>query len=304
MRNSSTPSSDTDRNFWLWVTKPYDYNDEDGNEREDLDPSNDTDNEGWWWTCHKDTKKGDLVFLWRTSPRCDIGYLIQAASDAYTIGHDDYASEHGWDYRCDYISLYKFNNPLTIAEIRNTAYLDDWNALNGRFQRRVFRTSTEHWEILNKLIITKNPKYKNFINKLLNTQVDRKIQLEEELEQELVQNLELLKPFGFNLKLYLDPITNASGQQYICMGLGGRIDLLCYDTKSKQYVVIELKNVRAGQNTFGQISSYVGWVKKNIAGKSKVSGLVISRGYDTKFESALSNDDKIIHLDLSRLGFS
>ena len=88
------------------------------------------------------------------------------------------------------------------------------------------------------------------------------------------------------------------------MGLGGRIDLLCYDTKSKQYVVIELKNVRAGQNTFGQISSYVGWVKKNIAGNSKVSGLVISRGYDTKFESALSNDNKIIHLDLSRLGFS
>jgi hypothetical protein len=80
-------SDETERQYWLWVTRPEYYLDEDGNEREDLDPSHGVDTEGWW-TCHKDTQEGDLVFLWRTTPKRDIGYLIQAASDAYSIADD------------------------------------------------------------------------------------------------------------------------------------------------------------------------------------------------------------------------
>jgi hypothetical protein len=40
-----------------------------------------------------------LIFLWRAKwpnkRKSDIGYLIQAKSDAYSITDDDYASEHG-----------------------------------------------------------------------------------------------------------------------------------------------------------------------------------------------------------------
>ena len=44
--------------FWLWVTRPEYYNDEDDVERDlvDLNRSGIDTN----WTCHKDTHKGDL----------------------------------------------------------------------------------------------------------------------------------------------------------------------------------------------------------------------------------------------------
>jgi hypothetical protein len=109
------------------------------------------------------------------------------------------------------------------------------------------------------------------------------------------------------LELYSDPTTGLSGEQFIC-GYGGRIDLLCYDKSRGQYVVIELKIVRAGQNTFGQISGYMGWVQDRIAENKPVMGVVISRGYDTKFEAALKTTNRILPLrveDLEEdLGFS
>ena len=92
------------RQYWLWVTRPEYYLDENGRDREDLDPASGIDSDGWW-TCHRDTKRGDLVFLWRSSPKKDIGYLIQSESDAYSIADDN---THGWDYACDYQVLYKF----------------------------------------------------------------------------------------------------------------------------------------------------------------------------------------------------
>jgi hypothetical protein len=72
------------------------------------------------WTCHKDTKKGDLVLLWRTSPKKDIGYLVQAESDSYSIVDDN---DHGWQYGCDYQMLYKFNHPISVKDLRNDPYL-------------------------------------------------------------------------------------------------------------------------------------------------------------------------------------
>ncbi len=81
------------------------------------------------------------------------------------------------------------------------------------------------------------------------------------------------------------------------------MDLLCYDRSRKRYVVIELKNVSASQNTFGQIANYIGWVQDRIAGHYPVIGLVISRGQDAKFESSCRVTDRIVQLDLDQLGF-
>jgi tetratricopeptide (TPR) repeat protein len=120
----------------------------------------------------------------------------------------------------------------------------------------------------------------------------------------LATNLKILKNFGHDLELYVDPTSKLSGRQLICKGNGGRIDLLCCDRTQKRYVVIELKNVRAGQNTFGQISNYMGWVQNRIARNVPVIGIVISRGYDTRFESALKITDKISHINVEDLGFA
>jgi len=128
--------------------------------------------------------------------------------------------------------------------------------------------------------------------------------LEEQLEDALVNNLGLLKARGHDLELYVDPMTGTRGRQLVCRGNGGRIDLLCIDRQRGRYVVIELKNVRAGQNTFGQVCNYMGWVQANIAADRPVIGLVISRGCDDKFLSAQKVTDRVLHLDIEQLGFA
>lgn len=70
--------------YWVRVTTPGYYLEEDGSDRKDLDPSLQSDPDGWW-TCHKNTKRGDLILLYRTKPKMDAGYLIQAETDAYSI---------------------------------------------------------------------------------------------------------------------------------------------------------------------------------------------------------------------------
>src|SRR5262249_21324800 len=96
-----------ERRYWVWITGPKYYLDEEGLDREDLDPQSGVDSDGWW-TCHRNTQKGDLALLYRSRLKRDIGYLIQVESDAYSIADDRYASDQGWDYACDYRILYKF----------------------------------------------------------------------------------------------------------------------------------------------------------------------------------------------------
>lgn len=290
------------RRYWVWVADQYSYLDDDGNERADLDPRNNIDNNGWW-TCHRDTKKGDLILLYRSRIKRDIGYLTQAESDAYSIADDKYASEWEWDYGCDNKFLYKFDNPLPLQDLRANPYLQDWGAYRGNFQKRVYEIPLPHWKRLNSLLAAKNRGYKHFLSGVEDSQVSQSILLEEELEEALVNDLSRLRAFGFDLELCSEELDGFRGRQQVCMGHGGRIDLLCFDRKKKRYVVIELKNVRANQNTFGQIWTYVGWVQENIADKKKVVGLVISRGYDVRFQTSLRMTDRIFHIDLNQLGF-
>jgi tetratricopeptide (TPR) repeat protein len=227
--------------------------------------------------------------------------LIQAESDAYSIADDN---DQGWDYGCDYEVLYKFEHPLHIKDLRQNPYFDEWGPLRSSFQRSNFKISSEYWSKLNNLLALNNPGYQDFIENTQRRSIAESIGLEKELEDALVANLGILKKFGYDLELFADPISNQSGRQFICKGNGGRIDLLCYDRTQKRYVVIELKNVRASQNTFGQIYNYMGWVQDRIAKDVPVKGLVISRGYDTRFESALKIADRISHINVEDLGFS
>lgn len=282
------------RRYWLWVTTPEYYLDEDGNDQECLDPESNVDSDGWW-TCNKATKEGDLVILYRAKLKKDLAYLIQTESDAYSIADDN---DEGWDYGCDYRVLYKFKNPIHIKELRKDPYFDDWPPLRAAFRRSNFKISDEYWVSLNQLAAAKNQGYQDFINQILKEPIAELRGGEKALEEALVNNLKILNKFGYDLELYIDPKSKLSGRQYVCKGNGGRIDLLCYDKKRRIYIVIELKNVRAGQNTFGQISNYMGWVQERIAKNVPVVGLVISKGYDTRFESALKITDRIKQLNV------
>lgn len=290
------------RRYWVWIADERSYLDEDGNERADLDPKNKIDNEGWW-TCHRETKRGDLILLYRSRLKKDIDYLIQAGSDAYSIADDEIASSWGWDYGCDNKFIYKFDNPLTLREMRENPYLQDWGAYRGNFQKRVYEIPSAHWKRLSALLAEKNRGYKTFLSSIEKTNISQTILLEEELEERLFHDLARLKPFGYDLEIYVSKTDGTIGRQFVCKGNGGRIDLLCYDRKKKHFVVIELKNVCANQNTFGQICNYVGWVKQRIAKREKVIGLVISRGGDVRFQDAAKITDKIFQINLEELGF-
>lgn len=128
-------SESNERQYWLWVTRPDYYLDEDGCDREDLDPALGADSDGWW-TCNKATKEGDLVLLWRTSPKKDIRYLIQAESDAYSIADDN---DKGWDYGCDYEVLYKFEQSLHAKDLRQNPYFDDGGLSDAVFKEAILK---------------------------------------------------------------------------------------------------------------------------------------------------------------------
>jgi hypothetical protein len=70
----------------------------------------------------------------------------------------------------------------------------------------------------------------------------------------------------------------------------GPIDILARSKDSKEWLVIELKKGRSGDQVVGQIQRYMGWVLRNRikqGGGESVKGLIILKNTDTKLEYAL-----------------
>lgn len=77
----------------------------------------------------------------------------------------------------------------------------------------------------------------------------------------------------------------------------GPIDLLATDTKTSDYVVIELKKGRSADKVYGQCSRYMGWIRKNLAtGSQKVHGVIIAREIDAKLKAARDAHDTKVDL--------
>jgi len=286
-----------DRNYWVWVTHPEYYLGEDDEPTESLEPGGRSDG---WWTCHKDTRAGDLVLLYRTAPRSDIAYLLRAEDNASSLAGDADASDMGWKYGCMYRSLYRLDPTLTYAALKADPYLDDWPALRGRFQRSAFAIPAPVFRHLSSVLGRMCPEYRKVLAKADLTPV--RILTERRIEERLSRNLGLLEPFGYKLDLYESP-DGRSGRQLICPSVGGRIDLLCTDRTTGGYVVIEVKAGRADDRVYSQVSSYIGWVMQHLPHGRKVAGLVISDGEDGRFSgSAIASRGKICRIDLKDLG--
>jgi len=109
--------------------------------------------------------------------------------------------------------------------------------------------------------------------------------MEQLLEDFLEKNLAHVEK---GLKLYYDE-KGIPGRQYPTDI--GTIDLLCIDD-DKRFVVIEIKKERGSDKTIGQITRYMGWVKKNLANNKEVRGIIIVHEVDERLEystSVLSN---------------
>jgi len=93
-------------------------------------------------------------------------------------------------------------------------------------------------------------------------------EFEADLEGHLANNLGDIEE---GLKLYVSP-NGVSGRQFSTDV--GRIDLLTLD-KNGDFVVIELKVGQAIDRASAQLLRYMGWVKRHLAGKRKVRGIIV-----------------------------
>ncbi len=110
--------------------------------------------------------------------------------------------------------------------------------------------------------------------------------LESHLEDFIIENwdnLELGKKYSL-----LDDDGDLISKQYPTDV--GPIDILARSKDSKEWLVIELKKGRSGDQVVGQIQRYMGWVLRNQVKQGngeRVKGLIILKNTDRKLEYAL-----------------
>jgi restriction system protein len=66
----------------------------------------------------------------------------------------------------------------------------------------------------------------------------------------------------------------------------GPIDILAKDKTNDSFVVIELKKNQTSDDTIGQLTRYMGWIKDKKR-DNNVKGIIIAGEYDQKLEYAL-----------------
>ncbi|HLK14184.1 MAG TPA: hypothetical protein VKT78_05215, partial [Fimbriimonadaceae bacterium] len=59
---------------------------------------------------------------------------------------------------------------------------------------------------------------------------------------------------------------------------------------------IELKRGRSADKVFGQLSRYMGWVKRNLSGGRPVIGVIVAAEIDDKLRSARDAHDSDVRL--------
>lgn len=106
------------------------------------------------------------------------------------------------------------------------------------------------------------------------------LSLEKQLEDFIAANLEMVE---IGLKLYRDE-DGREGRQYPTDV--GIIDLLCIKTTG-DYLVIELKRSRSSDIVVGQISRYMGWVRKHLSRDKNVYGLILTYERDDTLKYAV-----------------
>jgi RecB family endonuclease NucS len=121
-----------------------------------------------------------------------------------------------------------------------------------------------------------------------------RIRRERELEDVLAADITRLNKLGYDLEL--------RARQFTCGTHPARIDLLCYDRTAGHFVVVELKNEKAGRNTFAQICDYLGWIQDNKDAPNPPVGLVVARGFNVNFKSAASTNRNIHTATLKDIG--
>ena len=108
-------------------------------------------------------------------------------------------------------------------------------------------------------------------------------ELEWQLRDFIAHNIETLRIDGKALHLYVDDI-GRDGVEYPT-GVGP-IDILALDSDNS-FIVFELKRGRVADKAIGQISRYMGWVKKNLAKGRLVKGVIVAKSISSNLRHAI-----------------
>lgn len=110
--------------------------------------------------------------------------------------------------------------------------------------------------------------------------------LERHLQEFLRDNWNSIEFLKNDWSIYSEPGDEEAGYEYPCDV--GRIDLLAKHKQGGRWLVIELKRGQSTDQTIGQLSRYIGWVKQHLAGEDElVQGMIISRQVDSALQYAL-----------------
>lgn len=277
--------------YWVWVTRPEVYLDDDGEERHDLDPERGY--RSGWWTCHPETKEGDLIVLYRTAPKSDIAYLIMARSDAYSLLDEPFAAENGWKYGCDHEFIEKFERPLSLAEMKADPKLDGWGALRAGgsgFLGSFYAVPADIWaHLLDRLSAGDRPRVEERMK-----DAAAGWGTEKWIENQIAANPALFEPHGLELDL--------CSQQHWCRH-GGRADLIYVDRKTKGYVVVEVKRDRdlVKRDAVAQLLSYRASVDQELPARQKPIGVLVGRALNNEALGMIEDDERLRFIALSEI---
>jgi hypothetical protein len=200
--------------------------------------------------------------------------------------------------------MYKFKSPVTHAELRDDAWLwKEWGSLRSSFQGKVHELQPNVWTYL--MREAKRREGRTFRRTLerCRTRLPRQHH-ERDYEDKLGASPRLLSRIRSGLALWASADLQTTGRQYLCEGPQCRIDLLCVTPGNRSYVVIELKSVTATAQTFGQISAYMGWVKRHLAHKKPVHGCIIAPDSDAGLDLCLATTSLIRFRKLDDFGLT
>ncbi len=198
------------------------------------------------------------------------------------------ADEFSGAYVCEWKSRAKLDHPIRFAELKKEPRLQEWSAIRGSFQRRVWEAN-QQWDTLIRLIEDRNPGFLHVTSSLDSRTVSQDIASERALEDALTASD--LSAIGPDLELVK--------RQQQCAPHLWSIDLLCRDRTDGAFVVVELKVVRANEAVHSQTARYVGWVREHLAAPGQpVRAIVVSDGHDDRFRYALAANPDFSHLDL------
>jgi EVE domain/Endonuclease NucS C-terminal domain len=281
MRSLSTKHED--RQFWVFVTGKKYYLDPDGRDRRSLEPGGGWER-GGWWTCHRDTRAGDGILIYRTRPKADLAYVAVARSDAYSLLDDPDAEGTNWDYGCDFEVLAKAEEPLSLGEMRTDPILGDWGALRAGFRRRVYSIPDDIWDYL--LDRLRQPV------RLQEKPGDNVVQLrssERDIEDRLAADLSGFRPHGYDLTL--------CERQHACRR-GGRSDLLCFDERGGSYVVLELKRGMVCRSAVAQTLSYMASISDELPSRRQPRGVIVGDRIDNEAAGIVGDHDRLSFISL------